>query len=773
MKAKSLLALLAAAAMLCTAALPAYAEEPLPDAPAVVEAQAEETAPANDTQPETDTPEQQEVTTLETPENEGETGIPETQEGYTFSIGNYGCDLSKGDVKYLKMQGDDLVESAQDEANVIIEAQGSGHHVTLKNLTLTKPENSQALTAVFTCMDLHLTLVGKNSMPDMVQTTGILTIDGEGELDITVANNSSVSGISASDATIGDKAKVSIHINSTGGFKFGMNLSSGKLRVNNNAEVSVEGNAAIGVSCEELQVNGGTLSVSGTTVWDNYQGGVGINAYTAVTVNGGTLTVKDVKGNGIMANKMDVKNASNVTIDGMHQYNNGNRNDAGVGIFTQGNVSVENSQVTASNTEAGGIFARGEIDFTGGTITCDGNKNTNDIMAAGDLKISGGNIKVTNGGVALTAWKAIKIENADINIDNISGHGLSAGAVDGNAIEIKDTTLTIKNGGFDGAVTTSGNISVTGGKFTIDGAKRFGLHAGSGQNATNSDVIIDGAEVKINSVSPMLASPVGDVKISGKSKITGASSDGNALYSNNNIQITGNDCEIEVTGGVKGIRANKEILFENADELVKYGGTDAASAQQIEAAELPNYQYIHIFKGKTRPKEDVVIDTKNWTEGDSAKVPTITDKDGNELKAKVYYKVKGADDSTYTETVPTAAGDYETKLVVLADGEYGEAVYYSAFTIVAKSTPSNGDNSGNSNSGNTGSSTTTTTTVTATAPTPTSAPRAEAKAQSAPAAVTATIPQTSDTFPYAILATLMGTAALGMAGITILRKKRQ
>ena len=229
----------------------------------------------------------------------------------------------------------------------------------------------------------------------------------------------------------------------------------------------------------------------------------------------------------------------------------------------------------------------------------------------------------------------------------------------------------------------------------------------------------------------------------------------------NGIKVAGNDCEITLTGEAKAV--SRAVEFENADELVKLGGADAASAQEVAPDAMPDCKYLHIYKGKARPTQSVTISTKNWTEGGSTSLPTATDENGNVLKAKVYYKVKGADDATYTEIVPTAAGDYETKLVVLADGEYSTAVYYGAFSIMAKTAqPATPSNSGS----------TTTVTATATAQ-PTAAPRTAAKPQSAPAAVTAAIPQTSDAFPYAGLAALMGTAALGMAGVTVLRKKRQ
>ena len=767
MKAKSLLALLAAAAMLCTAALPAYAEDTLPDVPAVVEelpqqqneVELETQQPLENTQEEskTDTKEvTQEAATLEAQQNGDSENSPVVQESMvSLNLGGNWRVVSKETTTYFTLNDDSLENGTAENYNVKIEFKNDDCYVTLNNAVFTNASNDTNYMALYYEGNLHVTLEGSNVLPGTIATRAKLDIGGSGTAEITANNDSGWNSFINGTQGVSISGSVKIHGKNLGIKPVtGISCDNG-LVIRDNVEISLEGTMENGVAVgnANFRMDGGKLTVNGAKTQINgndHWGGNGIFA-DSITINAGTVTIENTDGNG-------VSTINDLTING-------------------GTVEIKNtSRAPYGQYGFGGnaITTGKNLNVTGGTLIVDKSAN-NDVFTNGYINITGGALQLTNGAVALASNSSIKISNANVSIENISGHALSAYIGD---IEVVDSTFTLKNGGFDGAVTTSGNITVRGGKFTIDGAKRFGLHAGSGQNATNSDVIIDGAEVKINSVWPMLASPAGNVKISGKAKITGASSEGSALYSINNIQITGNDCEIEVTGAIKGAYAKNEILFENADELVKFGGENVASAKPVTLEEMSNCQYLHIFKGQnqSRPKDEVVIDTKNWTEGDSAKAPTITDKGGNELKAKVYYKVKGADDSTYTETVPTAAGDYETKLVVLADGEYGEAVYYSAFTIVAKSTPSNGDNNGtgnNSGNSNSGSSTTTTTTVTATAPTPTPAPRAEAKAQSAPAAVTATIPQTSDTFPYAGLAALMGAAALGMAGITVLRKKRQ
>ena len=755
MKAKSLLAVLAAAAMLCTAALPAYAEDTPPAAPAAVEEQVSKTLPTAGQQTGDGHIEQQnqqnEVATLKASENEDDAGEPVVQENMAVvNVGGSCRNISIDATTYFVVNNGNVEDGTAQNYNVKIEFKNNDCYVTLKDAVFTKAADNQNYVALQYEGNLYITLEGNNVLPGPVATTSKLDINGTGTLEVSMDNTSGYEDLLSGTRGVAIGGNVKIHGKNLGTKAVTGIYGENSFIIKDNAEVNLEGNLLSGIVAMNnavFRMEGGKLTVNGAKAKTDGrapQGGSGIYA-TNFVVDGGSIVIENTDGNGIQTNQNMTLNGGTVEIK--------NTSRAPYGQYGYGGNAITTGQ---------------NLNVTGGILIVDRSAN-NDVFTNSDLNITGGTLKLTNGAVALASHANIKISEANVSIENISGHALSAYIGD---IEVVNTTFTLKNGGFDGAVTTSGNITVRGGKFTIDGAKRFGLHAGSGQNAANSDVIIDGAEVKINSVWPMLASPAGNVKISGEAKITGANSEGNALYSINNIQITGNDCEIEVTGANKGAYAKKGILFENADKLTKMGGRDAASAQQIEAAELPNYQYIHIYKGANRPKDDVIIDAKNWIEGDSANAPTITDKNGNMLKAKVYYKLKGAANSTYTETVPTAAGEYEVALVVPADGIYAENVYYSAFTIVAKptqpSTPSNG-----SDSGNTGNTVGNTTTVTATAPTPTPAPHAEAKPQSTPAAVTAAIPQTSDAFPYAGLAALMGTAALGMAGITILRKKRQ
>lgn len=77
----------------------------------------------------------------------------------------------------------------------------------------------------------------------------------------------------------------------------------------------------------------------------------------------------------------------------------------------------------------------------------------------------------------------------------------------------------------------------------------------------------------------------------------------------------------------------------------------------------------------------------DWTYQTKAKTPKVSFYTGSDAEVNYFYKVKGADDNTYTKDVPQNAGEYTVK------AEVGEAMNYLGFTTtadftIAKATPS-------------------------------------------------------------------------------------
>ena len=772
MKARSLLAVLAAAAMLCTTALPVYAEDALPTAPIAVEAQTEGTTPADDAQTPADDNAQEtqnEIATLEALQTEDEPGNPVVQTQQVY-IGGSTYDIPEGKDCYYVVENGTLQPSNENNWNVYVLVDDSGVHITLKNAVF--PDNSSdnyALVAVGSvasptssaATDLYVTLRGANKGYGTLYSNRDLIIDGDGSLETIMTHDTGYyAGFRGKhNVTIGDNVTLKFNNAYTGEGVSGISTES-VVRIEGNANVTLTGNLRAGIYAPDnsVEMYGGTVHISGLRSSLSADGKAIIEQDGIVTPTltqlAGNLYLDNILGNGVNVTKVHV-------YGGLLQITNVKR-------FTPD--GWENGYGGKAVTAAEDINIGNE-----GNVVCDANE-VNDLFANQDVNIGGGTVKLTNGGTAVAAIRAFSMSGGDVTIEDTKYDAVSVL----NTFQIMGGKLTINHSGSDAIHCADGGISivdyVSSPEVSITNCQGSGISLSQGSEGTHAhDILILNAKVEVASKYNAFNAFRGSVIISKDAVIKASSTDGDTIGSQD-VRIQ-DICDVTLISPVRAV-GNAILFYSSADGLTKLGGADAASAWLLEPEEMPDCQYLHIFKGQDLPRTGGIVNTKNWTEGDTPNLPTVTDLNGNPLKAKVYYKVKGAADYTYTETVPTAAGDYETALVVPADGTYAETIYYGVFTIVAKSTPSNGDNngngnnSGNSNSGNTGS-TTTTTTVTATAPTPTPAPRAEAKAQSAPAAVTATIPQTSDTFPYAILATLMGAAALGMAGITLLRKKRQ
>ena len=80
------------------------------------------------------------------------------------------------------------------------------------------------------------------------------------------------------------------------------------------------------------------------------------------------------------------------------------------------------------------------------------------------------------------------------------------------------------------------------------------------------------------------------------------------------------------------------------------------------------------------------VSLSDWTYGETASKPVPTSKTNGINNVTYQYKVKGADDTPYSDTLPTNAGDYTVKATFAATDNYNEVTATADFTI-AKATP--------------------------------------------------------------------------------------
>ena len=150
---------------------------------------------------------------------------------------------------------------------------------------------------------------------------------------------------------------------------------------------------------------------------------------------------------------------------------------------------------------------------------------------------------------------------------------------------------------------------------------------------------------------------------------------------------------VELTGAVGGdtVELNQSSMtaaFENA--TVGEGKKVTVSGLALDNNDNGNYKLpntITTTANITQAAGSGTVTLDGWTYGDAAKTPTAsstTNPETETSKITYQYKLKDADDNTYTNTVPTDAGEYTVKATFPANGNYTEATATADFTIAKK-----------------------------------------------------------------------------------------
>lgn len=90
---------------------------------------------------------------------------------------------------------------------------------------------------------------------------------------------------------------------------------------------------------------------------------------------------------------------------------------------------------------------------------------------------------------------------------------------------------------------------------------------------------------------------------------------------------------------------------------------------------------VNVAKADIEPSVSVA----NWAYGDEASVPAVEGNTG-EGEVTFEYKVKGADDETYTDKVPTEVGEYTVKATVAETENYNGDEAFADFAVEIKYT---------------------------------------------------------------------------------------
>ena len=251
---------------------------------------------------------------------------------------------------------------------------------------------------------------------------------------------------------------------------------------------------------------------------------------------------------------------------------------------------------------------------------------------------------------------------------------MSGGNIIGNAANVLGGGVCnwqtfIMNGG-----TISNNTASSGGGVYSGGSDaKFVINGGtiSGNTVTNN-----GAGVFVNYGDKGFFIVGGTANICGNKKEEAAN---NVYLNTGNIAIS-SDAPLS-TGASIGVNANKVITKDSPQIITETIATDYSSyffCDDSAYAVKFNTDHLELVV----PKKIITpsVSLEGWTYGENAKTPVVT---GNTGKAEVTYsyKVKDAEDSTYTATVPTNAGTYTVKADIKEITDYDSGSCTADFTI--------------------------------------------------------------------------------------------
>ena len=406
--------------------------------------------------------------------------------------------------------------------------------------------------------------------------TDDLTIDGPGAAALTIdaQQNSRIFNIS----TISGPVTLNgLHLTGgSAGSRAGAIFSATTAPLTVNAS-TISGNTARGVSVRGGGIfASGDVTVTGSTIADNYAAGPSRGAYGGgiyaagdVTITGSTISGNTVTGNsravyGLGAVGGGVYAKGDVTITGSTISGNSANSDSsyvvGGGIYTRGGVTVSDTTISGNSANsdlsgagAGGIRARGDVTVAGSMIS--------DNSVAGDatnfpsltFAAHAGGIR-TSGDLTLTDSIVSGNSATGIGGDAVGG-GLSAfrGQVTVTDSMISGNSATSDLRAKGGGIFTFGNVTVS--NSTISGNSAVGDQASGGGIRASGDVRVTSSTISGNAASGVESGWGGGIYTDGSFRpdLTVSSS-----------TISGNSATGDESGGGGGIYGGGQVTVANS-----------------------------------------------------------------------------------------------------------------------------------------------------------------------------------------------------------------
>lgn len=358
-----------------------------------------------------------------------------------------------------------------------------------------------------------------------------LTIYGQGGTD---ASNQSTEGVLLAECD-GDAIFLSGDLTINGG-QICFRSENGTAISNNQSAIAIRGGTvqlegASGISSERnVTISGGEVNAIGASdaIFTSSDG---------VTISGGIVNA--IGGDRGIALDEGVLTISGGEVNVGGEVNASDENDMSYGIYsastpTENGSTIVISDGTVNAFGATAIFAAGDLDISGGTVTAIGDDGDNDDDGDGEFGIeSGGSITISGGMVTASG--------GEVAIDSEENLTISGGTVNANS---------------------SNNFAVYSvGKLTI-----------SDDPDDAVDAVVE-AQGKQNAIFA-----VGDVEISGGT--VKASSDAEAIYSSGNVTISGGTVEASAIFALNDIT----LGWTATDDYIMAGSYETATGAVTTAA---------------------------------------------------------------------------------------------------------------------------------------------------------------------------------------------
>jgi uncharacterized repeat protein (TIGR02543 family) len=396
---------------------------------------------------------------------------------------------------------------------------------------------------------------------------------------------------------------------------------------------------------------------------------------TTVPTNAGDYTVrftvegtKDYTGlsevRDLTINQKSITGAE-ITLDGTLTYN-GTEQTQGIKSVTADGLTVTYTVSGDKQTNAGNytLTVTGNGNFTG-TATQAWSIAQKNITGA---EITLGDALTYSGEVQTQSIKSVKVDNLDVTYTVSGDKQTDAG----------DYTLTITgNGNFTGTATQAWSIAAK--SLTITADAQTKKYSEADPTLTyKTEGLVEGDTVT-GSLARVAGETVGEYNIT----VGTLSAGSNYTISFTGAKFTINKATVTVSEAIASAVYNGTVQTADIQDTNLYtvsenkGGTNVGDYDvKLTLKDSTNYAWSD-SEGATKTLIFSITQATNewttepsisgWTYGGTASTPAGAAKFGT---VKVEYKVKDAEDSTYTTTVPTNAGDYTVRFTVEGTKDY-------------------------------------------------------------------------------------------------------